>query len=146
MPIIGWLCVRRVAAAFLAFQRFIPWIALILLAAIGGKMVLDGLAGKTSEEVREESGPGIRIGFALLMAQGIATSVDALSVGFTIADYGAAMACTAALIIGAVTFVFCMGGLLFGRLFGEHFADKASIAGGLILIGIGLEIFISSFF
>ena len=48
MPMIGWLCVRRVVEAFLAFQKFIPWIALILLAAIGGKMVLDGLSKKVS--------------------------------------------------------------------------------------------------
>ena len=145
MPMIGWLCVRRVVEAFLAFQKFIPWIALILLAAIGGKMVLEGLAKKVSSEVQEESGTGVKISFMTLMVQGIATSIDALSVGFTIADYGTLMACTSALIIGVVTFAICMGGLLFGKKFGEHFSDKATIAGGLILIGIGISILVRSF-
>jgi len=84
------------------------------------------------------------VGFWALMLQGIATSIDALSVGFAIAEYSGAEALAASLIIGAVTFAICMGGLFLGRRFGMKLADKASILGGLILIAIGAEIFISS--
>ena len=80
------------------------------------------------------------------MLQGIATSIDALSVGFTIADYSPVMAIVASLIIGVVTLVICIAGLLLGRKFGVKLAGRANILGGVILIGIGLEIFISHVF
>ena len=79
------------------------------------------------------------------MIQGIATSIDALSVGFTIEQYRFPMALVASLIIAAVTHAICLGGLSIGKKFGLRLADKASVFGGLILIGIGLEIFIKSF-
>lgn len=138
MPLIGWFCVNRIAEAFAAFHKFIPWIALILLAYIGGKMVVEGVKKKNSTEEKPA------VGFAALMVQGIATSIDALSVGFAIADYGCREAVGSAVIIGAVTFVICMGGLYLGKKFGMKLADKASIFGGVILIAIGLEIFISN--
>jgi len=138
MPLIGWFCVNRIAEAFEAFRRFIPWIALILLVFIGGKMMIEGLRKKTSAAEKAA------VGFWALMLQGIATSIDALSVGFAIAEYSGAEALAASLIIGAVTFAICMGGLFLGRRFGMKLADKASILGGLILIAIGAEIFISS--
>ena len=75
------------------------------------------------------------------MVQGVATSIDALSVGFTIAEYGLVMALVCAVIIAAVTFVICMGGLQIGKTFGTRLSNKASILGGCILIFIGLEIF-----
>ena len=78
--------------------------------------------------------------------QGVATSIDALSVGFTIADYNLPSALLAAGIIAAVTFVICMGGLLIGRKAGTRMAGKAGILGGAILVFIGLEIFITSWF
>ena len=136
MPMIGWLCVRTVAQAFSAFQRFIPWIALVLLVYIGGKMLYDGLTGQEDEETKAALGAGT------LLVQGVATSIDALSVGFTIAEYGFAMAFVSAVIIAAVTFAICLGGLAIGKRFGTRLAGKASILGGLILIGIGLEIFL----
>ena len=137
MPLAGWICVRTIEALFEGFQKFIPWIALILLSFIGGKMILDAIKGRgESDEVRVTSG-------RQLLIQGVATSIDALSVGFTIADYGTLMAVSAALIIGLVTFIICMAGLRIGQRAGEHLADKASIVGGIILICIGLEIFIS---
>lgn len=80
------------------------------------------------------------------MLQGIATSIDALSVGFTIAEYRWPAALTESLIIGAVTFGICMAGLRIGKLFGMKLAGKASILGGVILIGIGIEIFITGIF
>ena len=72
----------------------------------------------------------------------VATSIDALSVGFTIAEYGWLMALVAALIISAVTFVICMAGLATGKKFGTKLSNKAQVFGGVILIAIGLEIFI----
>lgn len=150
MPMTGWFCVHTVATYFTYFQRFIPWIALILLGWIGGKMLLEGIRKIRSKKVdevvteeKEEVKEGKRLGFGTLLIQGIATSIDALSVGFTIAAYGAGQAFGASLIIAVVTFAICMSGLLFGKKFGEKLADKASLVGGLILIGIGMEIFIS---
>ena len=139
MPMIGWVCVHTVAAHFKAFERMIPWIALILLAAIGTKMVVEGIRCKTVPETGRVSA----LGLGALLVQGVATSIDALSVGFTIADYDVRHALAAALIIAAVTFVICMAGILLGRKFGMKLAGKATVLGGLLLIGIGLEIFIS---
>ena len=134
MPLIGWLCVHTVAETFTAFQSFIPWIALLLLLWLGGNMLRDGLRGGESEEIRSLS-------FSALLMQGVATSIDALSVGFTIAEYDGKTALIACLIIASVTFVICVGGLLIGRRVGNRLAGKASILGGAILILIGLEIF-----
>ena len=138
MPLLGWLCVHTIVEHFAAFEKFIPWIALALLCWIGGKMLIEGLRG---EESPEESGG---VGLTALLVQGVATSIDALSVGFTIAEYDALMALVCALIIAVVTFFICMGGLAIGKKFGTHLAGKAGIMGGVILIFVGLEIFISS--
>ena len=140
MPLIGWVCVHTVVRYFSAFEKVIPWIALILLAFIGGKMLKDGIAGG-----EEESGGGL-LGVGALMVQGIATSIDALSVGFTISTYGLLMALTSALIIAAVTFVICVLGLQIGKTFGTKLAGKSQIFGGVLLILIGLEIFITGLF
>ena len=137
MPVIGWFCVHSIAETFVAVQPAIPWIALILLLFIGGKMLLDGIRGGGPERQDVILTPGT------LLVQGIATSIDALSVGFTIAEYGVLQALSASLIIAVVTFILCFFGLRIGQHFGTRFAGKASILGGLILIGIGLEIFIT---
>ncbi len=135
MPMLGWYCVRRLVERFAAFQRLVPWIALLLLLGIGASMIAEGLRGGEAEEA---SGVGV----GALLLQGVATSIDALSVGFTTASYGLAAALTSALIIAAVTFLICAGGLRLGRAMGTRLAGKASILGGAILAGIGLEIFI----
>ena len=140
MPMIGWVCVHTIVQHFRAFEKWIPWIALALLAYIGGRMVFEGIRN------REEDTGKPRVGVLALIVQGIATSIDALSVGFTIAEYGFLMALVCALIIAAVTFVICIGGLLLGRRFGTRLAGKASILGGVILIAIGLEIFVTGVF
>lgn len=140
MPLLGWVCVHTVLEHFRSFEKFIPWIALALLGWIGGKMLLEGLR---DEEVPEETGG---VGLAALLVQGVATSIDALSVGFTIAEYDAPMALVCAAVIAVVTFVICMGGLAIGKKFGTHLAGKAGMMGGVILIFIGLEIFISGVF
>ncbi|MDE7250433.1 MAG: manganese efflux pump MntP family protein [Lachnospiraceae bacterium] len=137
MPMIGWICVHTIVQYFKTFKRFIPWIALILLAFIGGKMLIGGIRSNDSDEKK----PEIKIG--ALLIQGIATSIDALSVGFTIAEYGWLMAFVSALIIAVVTFVICMAGLVIGKKFGTKLSDKAQILGGSLLIAIGIEIFIT---
>lgn len=136
MPMIGWVCVHTIVEIFSAFQRFVPWIALGLLVYIGGKMLYDGLHDNDEAEIASVLGRGT------LLVQGVATSIDALSVGFTIAEYPLTMALIRALLIAAVTFGICMGGLALGKRFGTRLAGKASILGGLILIAIGLEIFL----
>ena len=136
MPMTAWVCVHTIVEMFSSFETFIPWIALALLGYIGGKMLVDGIRGEEAEEAAELSAG------ALLM-QGVATSIDALSVGFTISEYGWLMALAASLIIAVVTFFICMAGLRIGKKFGTKLSGKASILGGMILIGIGLEIFIS---
>lgn len=207
MPMIGWFCVHTIAEQFQAFQKFIPWIALILLAYIGGSMLIEGIRKRTrgdkeEKEIVEDRRKGRNSGDTVekeeayngacpsnhpddhsnsqktiareagkhparksnteaaaeefaeeghlkvgtLMIQGLATSIDALSVGFTIAEYGTAMAFISSMIIAVVTFFICMSGLIFGKKFGTRLSDKASILGGLILIGIGLEIFITGVF
>lgn len=137
MPLIGWVCVSAAARYFKIFERFIPWIALILLCYIGGKMIFESL------KLKADSDEGSAVGFKALLLQGIATSIDALSVGFTISDYNAAKALIACLLIGIVTFIICFAGLILGKKAGTKLAGKADFLGGAILIFIGLEIFIS---
>ena len=140
MPMIGWICVHTIVQYFRSFEKWIPWIALVLLLFVGGKMLLDGIRN------RDEADEKPRLGPAALLVQGIATSIDALSVGFTIAEYEFPMALACSLIIAAVTFAICVCGLLIGRKFGMKFAGKASILGGIILIAIGIEIFVTGVF
>ncbi len=139
MPIIGWVCVHTAARYFAAFEKMIPWIALLLLLFIGGKMLIEGR--KDKEEV-----PNTQISLGILLIQGIATSIDALSVGFTIAAYTPVMALASALIIAFVTFCICLTGLMAGKKFGTSLSNKATVLGGSILIIIGIEIFITGIF
>ena len=140
MPMTGWICVHTVVQYFKAFEKLIPWIALILLMFIGGKMLVEGMKNKDGET--QKAG----VGFIALLVQGVATSIDALSVGFTIAEYGFVMALVSALIIAAVTFIICTLGLIIGKKFGTKLANKATIFGGVILIFIGIEIFVTGVF
>lgn len=140
MPMIGWVCVHTIVQYFKAFEKFIPWIALILLLFIGGKMLIEGIKNKDGEVEKP------KVGFGALLVQGVATSIDALSVGFTISEYGLVMALVCALIIAVVTFFVCLTGLVIGKKFGTKFSNKAEILGGVILIAIGIEIFITGVF
>ena len=140
MPVIGWICVHTVVQYFSAFEKLIPWIALVLLLFIGGKMLIEGI--KNEEEESEKSW----VGFGALMVQGIATSIDALSVGFTISDYNLPMALVCAAVIAVVTFIISIAGLFIGRKFGTKLSNKAAILGGSILVFIGLEIWIKGIF
>lgn len=136
MPLIGWVCIHTIAQQFIGFQKFIPWIALALLGYIGGSMLIEGIKTCSCPAPRKA------VGAVALIMQGVATSIDALSVGFTISDYTFLAAFVCAVIIAVVTFIICVGGLLIGKRFGTCFANKASILGGAILIIIGIEIFI----
>ena len=140
MPMLGWFLVQTLCNCFSEFTKIVPWIALILLGFIGGKMLFDGIKGSDEEESDSS------LGFIALMIQGVATSIDALSVGTTISEYGFVMALVCALIIAIVTFAICLAGLFLGKTFGTKLAGKATIFGGAILIFIGLEIFIKGLF
>ena len=142
MPMIGWICVHTIVEYFSKFEILIPWIALLLLLWIGGKMIWEAVRGK-EDEASKVAG---KLTFSTLLIQGIATSIDALSVGFTIADYGLPMAFVASLIIAGVTFAICMTGLLIGKRAGEKLGSKATLFGGVILVGIGIEIFVKGVF
>lgn len=138
MPLLGYF----VGHAFLTYiEPFIPWIALILLALIGIKMVWEGI--HPPKDDKEECG---KLGIKILLIQAIATSIDALSVGFTIADYrlSDALVCTG--IVCGVTFLICLVAVLIGKIFGTKLGNKAEIIGGIILIAIGIEIFVSGLF
>jgi putative Mn2+ efflux pump MntP len=134
MPLIGWVCVHTVAGWFSWFDRLIPWIALILLGFIGVKMIVEGLKGGS------EASAGMSA--VTLFVMGIATSIDALSVGFAISHYGIRDALICAIIIGAVTLLICLAGIFLGKKLGMKLAGKASVLGGIILLAIGIEIFI----
>lgn len=137
MPMIGWVCVHTIVVYFSAFEKAIPYIALILLGFIGGKMLYEGIKNKNSDA------PKKKLSVGALLIQGVATSIDALSVGFTIADYAWQAALVCASIIAVITFGLCFVGLIIGKKFGTKISNKAQIIGGIILIAIGLEIFIT---
>lgn len=139
MPMLGWLCVHTAVQKFEQFSKFIPWIALILLGIIGGKMISDGIKNK-GEEVELQ-----KAGLMSILIQAVATSIDALSVGFTIASYDFKEALCSALLIGTVTFFICFAGVLIGKKAGTKISGKAGILGGTILLIIGIEIFVKSF-
>ncbi len=137
MPMIGWNCVHTILQHLETFEKYIPWLALIMLLYIGGTMLIEGMQNGGDEMENPQ------VGAAALLIQGIATSIDALSVGFTIAEYDFFMALVCSLIIAVVTFIICMSGLAVGKKFGTKLAGKATILGGVILILIGFEIFIT---
>ncbi|MBO5379022.1 MAG: manganese efflux pump [Clostridia bacterium] len=141
MPMAGWLCVTLIASIFSVFEMFIPWIALGLLSFIGVKMIIDCVKGGEEAECSCKKAT-----LGALLVQGIATSIDALSVGFTIAEYNVWESLLACAIIGVLTFGICLGGVFIGKTVGGKIAGKAGIFGGAILIFIGLEIFITSWF
>ena len=145
MPLIGWGCIHTVVLWFSWIEGVIPWISLLLLSYIGGKMLWEALhkeSGISDESLSSAKG----LGLGALILQGVATSIDALSVGFTIADYTFVPALLEALIIMAVTFLTCALGVHLGTRFGTRLAHRAEIFGGVLLILIGVEIFLSGIF
>lgn len=152
MPMLGWVLVRFAAEQFTAFQKAVPYIALVLLLFIGGKMLYEGIKNKGDDDINGENGENgekgeeatavTKLTLLRLLVQGIATSIDALSVGFTIAEYKVTEAIVCSAIVAAVTFGICVAGTYIGKKFGTKLAGKATILGGVILIIIGFEIFI----
>ena len=140
MPMIGWVCVSLIVEQFEQFSKWIPIIALVLLAIIGGKMLYDGITDK------EESNQTHRkLTLGVLLVQAVATSIDALSTGFSLVDIAGNdvwRALLSAGIIAVVTFGICVGSVYLGKKFGTKLGNKAQIVGGVILIAIGMEIFI----
>lgn len=149
MPMLGWFLVHEAVNALSLFNRFVPWIALILLVHLGGRMIFEGLHGR-SEANRVEGEPdGLEAtltsptGLALwtLLLQGIATSIDALSIGFAITAYDVKMAFVCSTIIAAVTWGMCVTGIFIGKRVGKLFSAHATIVGGIIFVLIGIEVF-----
>lgn len=136
MPVAGWLFVTSLEHFFAVVRSVIPWASLLLLGFLGIKMIIEGIKGETAD--------GTGTGLRALLVQGVATSIDALSVGLTISDHTAPEALLCSLIIGTVTFAICVAGVLIGRKFGTLLSGKGSIFGGLVLIGIGIEIFVKA--
>ena len=145
MPMLGWLLVTTLEEIFTKFSILIPWIALVLLLFIGGKMIVEAIIEKKNGKKTDEE-QVTKLTFKALIIQGIATSIDALSVGFTISDYSVLRAFAASIIIGIVTLVICLIGLIFGKKIGSKISSIATIIGGCILIFIGIEIFVKGIF
>lgn len=149
MPLIGYFFVKTLADIFNVINKFIPWISLILLLFIGGKMIIESVI-KTKKEKSgkpyEKKETEVKTGWGQLILQGIATSIDALSVGFTIAEYKVFSAILTSAIIAVVTFMICYAGVFIGKKFGTSFSGKTEIVGGAILIAIGIEIFVKGIF
>ena len=146
MPLIGWIMVHTVIEKFKVVESAIPYVALLLLGYIGTKMLLDGIKEmKCAACAANPDACKKALTIPTILVQGVATSIDALSVGFTISEYDMwhALICTA--IISAVTLIICYAGIHIGKKFGTALAGRASILGGIILVFIGLEIFITSF-
>lgn len=139
MPLIGFGMIRLLGQLLPWLSPLVPWLAFVLLAIIGIKMILDGRKKKSGEL----SGP---FTYALLLLQGIATSIDALSAGLTMASLGLLEALTEALIIGAVTFADCFLAVRLGKKLGMRLSWKASIIGGIVLILVGTEILVRGLF
>lgn len=135
MPLIGWVCIHTISEIFEGFTVFIPYIALVLLAFIGGKMIYEGIKKDCDCE-------DCAVGFAALVVQGIGTSIDALSVGFEIGEYQFFEALVSSLVIALVTFIICMFGVWAGKKFGNMLSNKATVFGGVILVCIGIYIFV----
>lgn len=136
MPMTGWICIHTIVEYFKKFKKFIPWIGFAVLMWIGIEMIVEGVKGET----KDEDGNVKVLSFKKLFIQGVGTSIDALSGGFTIEQYDIQTALVASFIIGAITFGICIAGVVIGKRFGTKLAQKATILGGIILVGIGIEI------
>ena len=139
MPLIGY----AVGSSILTkIEWIIPWVALILLGIIGVNMILEGIDPEDDEEENDKTS----LTFKVLLVQAFATSIDALSVGFTISNYKLFEAIISSSIICCVTAIICLFAVNIGKKFGTKLGNKAEIIGGIILILIGIEIFVTGIF
>ncbi len=136
MPLIGYFAGRAVLSLI---EKIIPYLSLIILLYLGIKMIYGAVKKKEKEEVKA-------LTLGVLIMQAIATSLDALTVGFTLAEMVIVETLVCAAIIMTETFIISISGVFIGKKIGTRLGGKAEIFGGAILIFIGLEIFITSFF
>ena len=136
MPVIGWGCTMQLGEIA---QSVDHWIAFVLLAFIGGKMIVEALGAK-EEDVVEEYDTPLKIRELFVLA--VATSIDALAVGITFAflKYPIIEAIT---IIGITTFIISLAGVCVGNFFGSKYKSKAELVGGSILVLLGLRILLT---
>lgn len=133
MPVIGWSAGVSLRASIEAYAH---WLAFGLLAFVGGKMIMEAFGGKKDEESRSDPTKGYT-----LVVLSVATSIDALAVGFSISMLNVAI-WTPAVIIGIVAATFTIFGLYLGKKVstGMLVSRYAEVVGGIILIGIGVNI------
>ena len=140
MPFVGWL-VGTAGAGFIS--SIDHWIALVLLAIIGGQMVRESFS---HDEADSRPGTKEAIGLKMLLAMAVATSIDALATGIILPGAVGANSVTLMLIsvgiIGLITFALCTAGVFIGKKFGNLLSSKAELAGGIVLIAIGIKIFL----
>ena len=136
MPLTGWFLTNRIMTYFRLLQKLLPWISQFFLMYLGIDMLLESRGGIEKDEVCDG------LSDKELLIQAVATSVDALLIGFTIASYGFIKALVCSLIIAGVTFVLCFFGVQWGKKLGLKLAGKATLIGGLVLIFIAIEHFI----
>lgn len=134
MPLIGWFLGSQ-------FEQYITsidhWIAFILLCFIGGKMILEAVREKDEKDEVEQMDPPLDLKELFVMA--VATSIDALAVGITFAFLDIPIL-EAILVIGITTFIICVIGVYVGNFFGSRYKRKATLAGGVILVLLGVKI------
>lgn len=137
MPMTGWLIVSKAVSLLDICKMGIPWVSAGVLVLVSIKMILEGVKEKEIEAENIE-----KLSMCAMIIQGVATSLDALSVGFTIESYSFPVALVCSLIIAIITFLICFAGVSIGRRFGTKLAGKSEIFGGIILMVIAVEILI----
>ena len=149
MPLIGYFIANLVASNFMeVFETASSVIAFVLLAFLGGKMIVDAVKEMTSKCPCqcEEGCIGEKISYGKLTVQAVATSIDALAVGVTLSmlqltEKGLAWGVFGSVgAIGLVTFALCIGAVFLGKAIGNKLADKAGLVGGLVLVAIGVKL------
>ncbi len=137
MPVIGWLLGQTIAELISAYDH---WIAFILLAVVGGRMIWQSFYKKGDTDRNIDISKGF-----LLLILSVATSIDALAIGLTFAFVNISII-PASSIIGAVAFISTALGFSLGRKIGHLIGKRAEVVGGIILIGIGFKILLSHIF
>lgn len=141
MPLIGW-------GAGIFFKSYIEtydhWVALLILTVLGIKMIREGMASQEEENKRGKSIHPKQWSSVLMLS--LATSIDALATGIVFIPFNEQILLVAVLLIGVVSFLFSLAGNYIGTHFGKKFDFRIEIAGGLILIGIGVKIFATHVF
>ena len=137
MPLTGWLLGALFAKRIM---RYSHWIAFVLLAFIGGKMLLESIRQKKEEPSEKTTVCPNKVDFRELFLLAVATSIDALAVGVTFSIMPDVNIFLSILLIGSITFLFALAGVKIGNLFGDRFEKQTGILGGCILLAIGVKI------